>query len=153
MTPSITCRQRRPCSISSTLDTPYAADGAPLLQIVLTYGDQAVALLALVDSGATRSMFPLQVAQRLGVTLEQDALGARGVEGAGFPTWSALETVMGQVVRIDPDNQQASLWGDPFRMTPAFCEKDPFLLGRQDFFAAFPVKFVPGKPDPSFILG
>lgn len=97
-------------------------------------------------------MFPLQVAHKLGVTLKQDSLAAQGVEGNGFPTWSAQEAITGQVVRIDPANRQASLWGKQFRMTPAFCEKKPFLLGRQDFFAAFPVQFVPGNPHPSFII-
>lgn len=124
----------------------------PILQIVLTAGERAVPVLAVVDSGAARSMFPLRVAQNLGVSLEQDAIGARGVEGAGFSTWSAREAIIGQVVRIDPASQQASLWGKAFPMTPAFCEKDPFLLGRQDFFAAFPVQFMPGNPHPAFVI-
>jgi hypothetical protein len=122
------CRPPRRCSISGRLHTPYPAGGVPILQIVLTAGQRAVPVLAVVDSGAARSMFPLQVAHSLGVTLQQDALGARGVEGTGFPTWSAQEPVMGQVVRLDPATQQASLWASPFAMTPAFCEKDPFLL-------------------------
>lgn len=97
-------------------------------------------------------MFPLQVAHSLGVTLQQDAVGARGVEGVGFPTWSAQETVLAQVVRIVPETHKGELWGKSFQMTPAFCEKDPFLLGRQDFFAAMSVQFLPGNPHPSFII-
>lgn len=97
-------------------------------------------------------MFPLQIAHQLGVTLEKDLLGASGVEGTGFPTWSAKEAVTGQIVRVDPATQQDELWGVQFPMTPAFCEKDPFLLGRQDFFAALSVYFVPGNPHPSFII-
>jgi hypothetical protein len=97
-------------------------------------------------------MFPLQIAQQLGVTLQQDAVGASGVEGVAFSTWSAQERIMGQIVRVDPQTQEAGLWGTPFPMTPAFCEKRPFLLGRQDFFSALKVQFLPGNPHPSFVV-
>jgi hypothetical protein len=106
-------------------------------------------MVALVDSGATRSMFPMEIAQRLGIEeqLTQDAVGAMGVEGGGFPTWSFLPGLQGQIVRVPPENpQQSEPWGASFAMTPAFAHKDVFLLGRQDFFAVFQIKFEPGNP-------
>lgn len=97
-------------------------------------------------------MFPRQIATQLGVTLQQDAIGASGVEGGGFPTWSSQEPITGQIIRIDPNTQQAELWGPQITMTPAFADKDPFLLGRQDFFAAFGVNFRPAMPQLAFLV-
>jgi hypothetical protein len=111
--------------------------------------------VALVDSGAARSMFPMEIARRLGIDgqLAQDATGAKGVEGGGFPTWSFPPGLSAQIVRVSPENpRQPELWGMPFVMTPAFTHKDPFLLGRQDFFAANNVMFEAGFP-PHFVIG
>ena len=97
-------------------------------------------------------MFPLAIAHQLGVTLQQDAIGAVGVEGAGFSTWSSQEPITGQVVRIDPATMQPAMWGPTFAMMPAFTEKDAFLLGRQDFFAAFGVTFAVEASGPTFVI-
>lgn len=59
---------------------------------------------------------------------------------------------MGQIVRIAPETSQSELWGKQFPMTPAFCEKEPFLLGREDFFASLKIQFVPGPPQPAFLI-
>ncbi len=100
-------------------------------------------------------MFPRQIAGLLGVDgdLVTDAAGAVGVEGGGFPTWSYQPGLTGQVVRTPPNNPtQRELRGPTFPMTPAFAEKDAFLLGRQDFFRALQVDFEPGKPIPHFVI-
>jgi hypothetical protein len=109
----------------------------------------------MVDSGAARSIFPMQIAQRLGITeaLVQDQVGARGVEGVGFSTWSYPPGLQAHVVRIAQKRpHKVTNWGSPFTLNPAFCHKDPFLLGRQDFFATFRVAFAPGNPHPTFSI-
>jgi len=96
-------------------------------------------------------MFPWEIAQRLGIdaALEPDAQGAMGVEGTGFPTWSHPGGIQGQVVRIPPANPaQPELWGPAFSMTPSFCHKSVFLLGRQDFFLTYRVLFHPATSAP-----
>lgn len=109
----------------------------------------------MVDSGAARSMFPMPIAQRLGIgeDLVQDAVGARGVEEVEFPTWSYPPGVQAQIARIAQRSpHRLTSWGSPFTLEPAFCEKKPFLLGRQDFFATFQVAFAPGRHHPTFSI-
>jgi hypothetical protein len=55
-------------------------------------------------------------------------------------------------MRLTENPSEVVVWGDPFTLNPAFCEKDPFLLGRQDFFATFSVSFDPGNPYPTFSI-
>lgn len=99
-------------------------------------------------------MFPMEIARILGVEgqLSEDASGAVGVEGGGFPTWSFLPGLQGQIVRVPPSKpQHPELWGPQIAMNPAFANKDAFLLGRQDFFAELQVRFEPGAP-PHFVV-
>jgi hypothetical protein len=120
----------------------------------LDAGESSTVVPAVVDSGAERSMFPLQIAKRLGIAdaLVRDEIGARGVEGAGFPTWSYPVGLRAWVMRITENPSEVVVWGESFVLNPAFCEKDPFLLGRHDFFATFHVSFDPGNPYPTFSI-
>jgi hypothetical protein len=134
---------------------PYAGSTGPLLLLQLAVGALNIFVAAVVDSGAARSMLPMEIAKRLGIAdaLVRDQMGARGVEGGGFPTWSYPDGVEAHVMRIGPRSpHEITKWGSPFTLNPAFCEKDPFLLGRQDFFARFRVAFVPGNPHPTFSI-
>jgi hypothetical protein len=94
-------------------------------------------------------MFPMPIAQALGIEadLVEDDGGGTGVEGTAFSTWSYAPGLLGQIVRVPPDNPSApGPWGPSFPMTPSFSTLDPFLLGRQDFFARWSVLFQPGDP-------
>jgi hypothetical protein len=109
--------------------------------------------LALIDSGAARSVFPLAVARELGIEHElvEDAARSVGVEGAGFPTWSYPPGLTCHVLRTAPDGPSGrEPWGEPVRLTPAFADKRVFLLGREDFFRGFRILFDPAGPQ--FVL-
>ncbi len=110
-------------------------------------------VIGCVDSGADRTFLPLAVARRLGLSsreLVRDALGAIGVEGIGFPTWSSNVPLEGRVV-ADMGHGPAP-WGPLFAVNPAFSEKEPVLLGRADFFQAFVVTFQENASAPVFHL-
>lgn len=137
-----------------TLTLPYGAHG-PLLLLQLATVDTITVVPAMVDSGAARSMFPMQIAQRLGIaeSLTQDETGAVGVEGEKFPTWSYLPGLRAQILEIQREPAGASVpWGERFALTPAFSDKSAFLLGREDFFGIFGVAFNPGNPLPTFSI-
>jgi hypothetical protein len=136
------------------LTLPYAAHG-PLLLLQLAAAETVTVVPAMVDSGAARSMFPMQVAQRLGIatSLTQDKTGAVGVEGENFPTWSYPSSLQAQILQVQREPVGASApWGDQFVLNPAFSDKSAFLLGREDFFAIFRVEFNPGNPLPTFSI-
>jgi hypothetical protein len=142
------------CSISDVLVTPYGRSG-PQLLIELSTEARTVSVLALLDSGAARSMFPRSVARMLGIEdeLVSDPVGAVGVEGAGFPTWSYPLGMAAQVMRTPPeDPSRSEPWGTSVRMTPAFADKGVFLLGREDFFLGFTITFERGRAGPQFAL-
>ncbi|MEX2194340.1 MAG: hypothetical protein WD844_03565 [Thermoleophilaceae bacterium] len=109
------------------------------------------AVIALVDSGAHRSCFPVQIARQLRIKskLKKDPCGAKGV-GSKFTTWSSTVPLHGQIVATGRSGP--ALWGPRFRFEPAFVEDDDaFLLGRADFFNVFTVAFDRG-PNSSFHL-
>lgn len=110
---------------------------------------------ACVDSGASRSFLPLEVAHRLGIQpqeLTQDAHGGMGVEGAGFDTHSSTVPIEAMVMALIGPNNTFQAWGPRFVLQPAFSEKDPMLLGRSDFFQAFTVSFQEHAQTPVFHL-
>lgn len=124
------------------LQTTYF-EGPPELLVELMSGDDGYALiLGVVDSGADRSMFPLEIADLLGIpdALVKDEVLAGGAAGPGFPTWSSSEEIRGQIVRLT-DDRELFPWGPEFPMNPAFAESEHFLLGREDFFVPFVVSF------------
>ena len=101
-----------------------------------------VRVLAMVDSGAYRSHFPLDVARDLGLSdddLSKDELGGRGV-GSEFDTWSSRIPIRAGIGRIAEDGSLVA-WGPGFTLMPVFSEHEAFLLGREDFLARFDVTF------------
>lgn len=121
---------------------------------MLSGPDRSIESTALIDSGAAFSVFPLWVASQLGISedLVQDRQ-AVGAEGAGFATWSYPPGLSCQVMQLRPDDfSQREPWGKPVKLTPAFADKTVFLLGREDFFAAFTVTFEPGAELRRFVL-
>jgi hypothetical protein len=110
-----------------------------------------VEVLAMVDSGAYRSAFPLAIADDLGIQpheLAEDPRGGGGV-GSRFRVWTATVSIMTGVRLFQPPpDGTVQPWGPGFRLDPAFIEHDAFLLGRADFFRAFDIVFseVDGQP-------
>jgi hypothetical protein len=103
-----------------------------------------VEVLAVVDTGATTSCLPLEVAHDLGLTddeLVEDPAGGAGV-GSAFPIWRStvpLRAGIGLFELAPDDTTQA--WGPGFTLDPRFVEHPAFLLGRADFLRVFTVSF------------
>jgi hypothetical protein len=122
---------------------------------VLASSSRSIEAVALIDSGAARSVFPLEVARRLGLAddLVVDAARLLGVEGGAFNTWSYPSGLRCQVLRQRAEDfSQLEPWSAPIVLTPAFSDNDVFLLGREDFFAAFTITFGPGPAGRQFAL-
>jgi len=107
-------------------------------------GPQPVTVLAQVDSGAWRSIFPKQIAYDLGIQdheLTQDPQGGSGV-GSTFPVWMSTVPIAAGIAFFEPNPDGSERpWGPGFALEPGFTEHDAFLLGRADFFKAFTVIF------------
>jgi hypothetical protein len=101
-------------------------------------------VLALVDSGADRSAFPLQIAKDLGIAdneLVEEPAGGAGV-GSTFRVWTTTVPIMAGIGFFQPaPDGTVQPWGPGFSLNPSFVEADAFLLGRADFFQAFTVTF------------
>lgn len=114
-----------------------------------------VEVLALVDSGAFRSCFPLQIASDLGIgndELVEDPAGGFGV-GSTFRFWTATAAIRAGVALFALDvNGRSQPWGPGFALSPAFTEHDSFLLGRADFFRAFRATFAEEESGSVFYL-
>jgi hypothetical protein len=114
-----------------------------------------VEVRALVDSGAYRSSFPLQVAGDLGIEqreLVEDQAGGVGV-GSHFRVWTTPVPIRAGVALFEAASDGTRQpWGPGFTLTPAFIEHDAFLLGRADFFRAFTVTFEETPEGPVFHL-
>jgi hypothetical protein len=106
-----------------------------------------VLLRALVDSGADRTTFPLEVAWELGI--EQDELilrpgGGRGVKSR-FDTWRSSVPIRAGISRRNASTGAHAAWGPFFTLQPSFIDDGSFLLGRADFFSVFTVTFEEGR--------
>ena len=92
-------------------------------------GGESPPLMALVDSGADSSLFPLQVAPLVGVDPN------RCEEGTGM-------TAGGRSRRyIWSDGLRATVLGRELQLRGAFGACPVILLGRGDFFDAFKITF------------
>jgi hypothetical protein len=105
---------------------------------------QLVQVLAIVDSGAYRTSFPLQIATDLGIAqdeLFEDPHGGAGV-GSRFRVWTTTVPIMAGIALFQPGpDGHPQPWGPSFSLSPGFIEHDAFLLGREDFFRAFTITF------------
>lgn len=112
----------------------------------MTARQRSTNVVALVDSGAYCSVFPLRVALALGFTREEltaepdiDVVGGQAV-----PAFSAPERIYGQL-RVDRDGS-TFLWGPQFVLNALFVQYEDNLLGRIDFFNVFNVVFASEGP-------
>jgi hypothetical protein len=102
-----------------------------------------VTVIATVDSGASKSFFPKQIAYRLGIQdaeLAQDPGQSQGV-GSVFTTWSSTVPIRANIIAYLTGAAGPQIWGPQINLDPAFSEHDAFLLGREDFFRPFIVTF------------
>jgi hypothetical protein len=147
-----------------SLLTSYSPDLPPELILQLSSETGNALVLAVVDSGADRTLFPAEIAELLGLSEEngglvQDEHGGRGVGGVEFPTWFSTREIIGQVMQIAEEDELIP-WGPSFGMDPAFTglsdgDDGPdgtFLLGRNDFFQAFAITFGWEEDGPAFEL-
>ena len=115
-------------------------------------GARLVTTVAIVDSGSSLSLFPVELALELGLEerdLTPSPHGAQGVEGL-FETWSASEPIWGRVLSGRTSGRE--LWGQEFALRPLFSEHEVALLGRWDFFRAFVITFEEDERAPRFHL-
>lgn len=114
-----------------------------------------VELPALVDSGAYRSSFPLQIAHALGIEqheLVEDPAGGAGV-GSHFRVWTTPVPIRAGIALFESASDGTRQpWGPGFTLAPAFIEHDVFLLGRADFFRAFKLTFEEAPAGPVFYV-
>jgi Aspartyl protease len=102
----------------------------PRIRIRITHQGRAVDLLALVDSGADDCLFPLEVAQRLGIPLDPERSHRYAGIGQGAIT-AAFTTVTVEV------------GGWPFSLYAGFSEAPTIIpiLGQHGLFNLFEVRF------------
>jgi hypothetical protein len=106
-----------------------------------------VLLRALVDSGADRTTFPLEIAWELGIQRDELILrpgGGRGVKSR-FDVWTSSLPIRAGVSTRDASTGADSAWGPAFTLSPVFIDDGSFLLGRADFFSVFAVTFEEGR--------
>jgi hypothetical protein len=79
------------------------------------------------------------------------ASAGAGVGDETFDLWDSPESITLRLIR-EPEGEEPELWGPVVDLDPAFSEKEAFLLGVSDFFAAFSVEFDRGGDPPKFWL-
>jgi len=138
----------------ASLSVPYARGTVPtiLLRLETTNGRKVVG--GEIDSGSDRSLCPLGIAQDLGLgpaNLAKNATQGMPAVGETFDTWSPDGiAITGQIVLPADENGDFVSWGPMFPISPAFAETDSLLLGQEDFFAAFDLKFLNQAEGPVF---
>lgn len=105
-------------------------------------------IAAIVDSGASRSYFTLDVAEELGIKDDLEEFGESVGLGSKFQTWRSKRPIKAQIILNYPEPQGPTLVGPEFELDPSFGEPQDSLLGREDFFRTFEITFRenPAKP-------
>jgi hypothetical protein len=98
----------------------------------------------LLDTGASRSAFPLSVARDLGISDQLGVASPLNIPGQGGKTaecWTAPHSVIHAQVIADLAGGPV-LFGPRVPINPLFIQDERwFVLGRDDFFRAFTVTF------------
>lgn len=103
----------------------------PCLLVTLTYGHSAITVEALVDSGCTRTLADLSLAEQIGVDLQtctKTKVGGVGGEVEGYMT-----TIGFQVQEFDNATQGSVIFVKDLPVT--------VLLGQLDFFEHYHIHF------------
>lgn len=103
----------------------YDANGRPTLPVTVSHSGKSTPLFqGLVDSGADRSVFPIDVAHYLNIELTNcKVIALAGVNGIS----EAYECRV--TLRVQSQDLEADVWFDPITTS--------FLLGRTDVFEHF----------------
>jgi hypothetical protein len=109
------------------------AQSGPLMPVLpvtlLGPGGESPPLMALVDSGADSSLFPVQIAPLIGIDVTR-CEQARGMTAGGAANRYIWE-----------DGVRATILGRDVRLRGAFGACPVILLGRGDFFDTFKIAF------------
>jgi hypothetical protein len=102
--------------------------------------------VAVPDTGAYCSVFPLRIARRIGFT-DADLvpqLPVTVVGGQDVDAFAPPEPVRAQI-RVDAPGG-SFFWGPTFALEVLFIDNEDSLLGRVDFFNTFNVVFSKNEP-------
>ena len=112
---------------------PYAPQGLPFVDIVLTHHERSISRTALVDSGSTVNVLPYEDGLELGLSWEEQGVLLRD-EGFlhGAPVYGVLLTI--QLESYSPVTQ-AFAWTQKSR------DEVRLILGQTNFFEYFEITF------------
>lgn len=130
-----------------SLSVEYPSGTVPNISVQLETANGRKIVVGEIDSGSDRSLCPRAIAGDLGLRsrdLKKNDLKGMPAVGGTFDTWSADGiAVTGQIVLPDLSEGGFIPWGPMFPMSLAFADNaETLLLGQQDFFAAFDIKFL-----------
>lgn len=118
----------------------------PIIPVTVSLGRRFVVTEALVDSGAGRSIFDAQFARELGIAVVESGKRAHfeGVTGHRLTAYCHDVTLI--------------IGGNDFsHVCVAFCDDMPDnamnILGQEDFFSMFPIKFTFRKKEVTLMSG
>lgn len=109
-------------------------------------------IAAIVDSGASRSYFALDVAEELGIRADLVEGGRSVGLGSSFQTWRSQRPIKAQIIAVYPEPQGPTFVGPVIDLHPSFGEPQDSLLGRADFFQAFQITFRENASPPLLTL-
>lgn len=108
-----------------------SASALPYAPITLQYGDRAIRVSGLVDSGATLNVLPYDVGLQLGAVWERQTVPVR-LAGNMADAEARAIVVTGKIGRFAP-----------VRLAFAWTHSDrvPVILGQTNFFMEFDIRF------------
>jgi hypothetical protein len=139
------------------LVVPYPDGGLPLAQVLLQARDSR-SYAGVVDSGATHSAFPLELAAEIGISRDDLVRVPGGARGLGngeraVPAWRPRYITVNAQVVADIAGGEAERFGSPFALNPWFLEEsERMILGQADFFKHFKVSFAASHNRRDLIL-
>ena len=100
----------------------------PIIPVSLKYGDKSLRYEALLDSGADFNIFPLEIAESLGIKFKSNKkLSFSGIGG---------EPITGQITEVS-----LGIGNKTISTKAVFAEVGNGILGQYGFFDIFSVKF------------
>jgi hypothetical protein len=128
-------------------------ENVPLLKVRLSaQGRGVMDCIAKVDSGATVTVLPRALIERMGVENDDlEEMGSAATAGGRMQTWQSRVPVELSVLS-DQRGTDTSVFGPVVGLHGVVGENNNVLLGQRDFFAAFDVFFDRNGSVPVFEL-